>query len=102
MPSGVVEVNVGASLTIVCEAHGIPQPIITWRQQGRGRSDELDNTRTFRVDVKDRFMAGPIECIATNGVGEATAGIQLVVLCKLLECSLHSTTFLKKMCAFLL
>lgn len=74
--------NVGGSLSIVCEADGIPQPIITWRHQGRGRSDELDNTRMFHVEVKDRFMAGPIECIATNGVGEATAGIQLVVLCK--------------------
>lgn len=34
------------------------------------------------VEVKGRQLAGRIDCIATNGVGEATAGIDLVVLCK--------------------
>lgn len=81
-PSGVVEVKIGTIFEIVCEARGIPHPIITWRQQGKSSSDHLDNTRRRIIEVKDREMAGPIECIATNGVGEAAAGINLVVLCK--------------------
>lgn len=37
------------------------------------------------VEVTNREMSGPIECIATNGVGEpAVAGINMIVLCKFL------------------
>lgn len=67
----------------VCEANGVPQPIITWKRKGRSDSDHLDNTRRTTVEVTNREMSGPIECIATNGVGEpAVAGINMIVLCK--------------------
>lgn len=83
LPSGRTAVEVGTIFEIVCEARGIPQPIITWQYSGKPSSDYLDNTRRFLVEVKDRHMAGAIHCIATNGVGEpARAGIDLVVLCK--------------------
>lgn len=78
-----VEVRIGTIFEIVCEARGVPQPIISWRQRGESNSDQLDNTRRMLVEVKNREMAGPIECIATNGMGEAVAGIDLVVLCKI-------------------
>lgn len=41
------------------------------------------------VEVTNREMSGPIECIATNGVGEpAVAGINMIVLCKLVNQSI--------------
>ena len=80
-----IEVKVGSIFEIVCEAKGIPHPIITWRKQGQSSSDHLDNTRRLLVEVKSRDQAGAIECVATNGVGEpAVAGIDMIVLCKLI------------------
>lgn len=82
-PSGRIEVKLGSMFEIVCEARGIPQPIITWRVNGQMSMTRLDNTRRRLIDVQDRNMAGKIECIATNGVGEAAVdGIDMVVLCK--------------------
>ena len=80
IPSGVVEAKVGSVFEIVCEARGIPQPIIMWRRHGK--SESVDNSPRLFVEVKNRDMSGPIECIATNGVGEAISGINLVVQCK--------------------
>lgn len=82
VPSGTMEFHIGDLFEIVCEARGIPQPVITWKWPGRGQTNELDNTRRMMVEVKDRSLAGPIECIATNGAGEAKAGVNLIVLCK--------------------
>ncbi|XP_037024959.1 protein amalgam isoform X2 [Bradysia coprophila] len=80
-PKGIFEVKIGSVFEIVCEANGVPQPIITWKRNGRGESDHLDNTRRTTVEVTSREMSGPIECIATNGVGEpAVAGINMIVL----------------------
>lgn len=82
-PSGRVEVEVGSIFEIVCEAKGIPQPIITWEYKDKPASDHLDNKRRLLVEVKNRHMVGPVQCIATNGVGEAAvAGIDMVVLCE--------------------
>lgn len=82
-PSGTVEVQEGSVFEIVCETRGVPYPIISWKQQGRSLDEELNNNRRLLVNVKDRHMAGPFECIAKNGVGEATAGITLIVQCKI-------------------
>lgn len=82
-PSGVIEVNIGSSFEIVCDATGIPQPIITWRRQGKSDSNQLDNIKRQWIEVSNKNMAGLIECIANNGVGDpAIAGINMIVLCK--------------------
>lgn len=81
-PSGRIEVKMGAVFEVVCEAHGIPQPIISWQSNSAPSSAQLDNVRRKIFEVNDRSMAGKIECIATNGVGQAAvAGVDLVVLC---------------------
>lgn len=67
---------------MVCETRGIPHPVISWTQQGHSLNVEHKSNRRLMVNVKDRHMAGPIECLARNGVGEATAGITLIVQCK--------------------
>lgn len=83
-PSGRIEVKLGSVFEIVCEARGIPHPIISWRQNGQSSSVQLENNRRKLVEVNDRSLAGKIECIATNGVGQpAVAGIDMVVFCML-------------------
>lgn len=42
----------------------------------------MENSHILVVEVTDRDMTGPIECIAVNGVGQpAIAGIYLIVQC---------------------
>ncbi|XP_031623591.1 neuronal growth regulator 1 [Contarinia nasturtii] len=80
-PSGRIEVKMGSVFEIVCEAHGIPQPIISWRHHEQSSSTQLENVRRKLIEVNDRNMAGKIECIATNGVGQpAVAGVDMIVL----------------------
>lgn len=81
-PNGRIEAKIGSVFEIMCEAHGIPHPIISWRHHGQSNSTQLENTRTKVIEVNDRSMAGAIECVANNGVGQpAVAGVDLVVLC---------------------
>lgn len=81
-PSGRIEVKLGTVFEIVCEAIGTPQPIISWRLNGRGDRMEPSSRRRL-IEVRSRDMSGPIECIANNGVGQpATAGIELIVQCE--------------------
>lgn len=83
VPSGRIEAKLGSVFEIICEAQGIPHPIISWRHHGQSNSTQLENMRTKVIEVNDRGMAGNIECVATNGVGQpAVAGVDLVVLCK--------------------
>lgn len=84
IPSGKQEVKLGSVFEIVCEARGIPHPIISWTFNGIASSTtSLENNRRRLIEVRDRNMAGKVECVATNGVGQpATAGIDLIVLCK--------------------
>lgn len=83
-PNGVVELPVGSVFEILCEARGFPIPIITWRRNGIEEPNEkMNNRRRLLVEVESRDMAGLIECIANNGVGQpAVDGVHLSVLCK--------------------
>lgn len=81
-PSGRIEVKMGSIFEIVCEARGIPHPIISWQHNGHSNSTQLENNRRKLIEVRDRQQAGKIECVATNGVGTpAVAGIDMIVLC---------------------
>uniref|UniRef100_A0A1B0CEM9 Neural cell adhesion molecule l1 n=2 Tax=Lutzomyia longipalpis TaxID=7200 RepID=A0A1B0CEM9_LUTLO len=81
-PSGEVAMKVGALFEIVCDARGVPFPIITWRRPGDNATDtdHVESRRRLLVDVKSRNDAGRIECVADNGFGTpAVSGILLVV-----------------------
>lgn len=81
-PTGRIEVKLGTVLEILCEAHGTPQPIFNWRYYGHTNITQLENVRRKFIEVNDRQMAGKIECVALNGVGQpAVAGVDLIVLC---------------------
>lgn len=73
----------GTVFEIVCEARGIPHPVISWNYFGHTAPTHLENSRRRLIEVNDRQMAGKIECIATNGVGQpATAGVDMIVQCE--------------------
>ncbi|XP_030387392.1 immunoglobulin superfamily member 10 [Scaptodrosophila lebanonensis] len=82
-PSGVLELPVGATFEVVCAAKGVPQPAITWRLNGNAldKYNNMGNRQSHLFEIKSRSMSGPIECMASNGVGQpAVAGVYLQVL----------------------
>lgn len=84
-PSGVLELAIGAIFEVMCEAKGVPQPAISWRLKGNTLDEysNAGNRQSHIFEIKSRNMAGLIECLAVNGVGQpAVAGVYLQVLCK--------------------
>lgn len=83
-PTGKYEARVGSVFEIYCEVRGTPHPLISWRANGEVlNGTQLMNERKYLVEVKDRHMAGPIECIANNKVGPpAVCGVMMTVLCE--------------------
>ncbi|EDW72256.1 uncharacterized protein Dwil_GK20814 [Drosophila willistoni] len=82
-PNGVTEQSIGSVVEVACQAQGVPQPVITWRLNGNtlDRYSRTGNRQSHIFDIKSRSMAGQIECVATNGVGQpAVAGVYLQVL----------------------
>ncbi|XP_030557866.1 neurotrimin [Drosophila novamexicana] len=82
-PSGVLELPIGATFEVVCMATGVPQPAISWRLNGNtlDQYSNAGNRQSHIFEIKSRSMAGLIECLAANGVGQpAVAGVQLRVL----------------------
>lgn len=81
--NGMVEVRIGSIFDIVCEARGVPPPMIHWRRDGQNITEKFKHTPKYMMEVNSISLSGPLECVASNGVGEpAVAGIFLVVLCK--------------------
>lgn len=78
-----MEVELGSTFEVVCEARGVPPPIISWTQNGKLISEQYKHVPRQLFHVTHINMSGSIECVASNGVGEpATSGIFLIVLCK--------------------
>lgn len=79
--SGMVEIELGSTFEMVCEARGVPPPIITWTNNGKLLSEPYKHTPRYFFYVSSINMSGPVDCVASNGVGEpAKTGIYLVVL----------------------
>ncbi|KAH8290665.1 hypothetical protein KR054_004825 [Drosophila jambulina] len=82
-PSELTEQRIGATMEVVCEAQGVPQPVITWRLNGNDLHPQSNsgNRQSLVLEIKSRNQAGLIECLANNGVGEvAVASVYLHVL----------------------
>lgn len=81
--TGMVEVEIGATFEVLCEARGVPPPIISWTHNGKSISEPYKHKPRHLFHVTNISMSGLIDCVANNGVGEpASTGIFLVVLCK--------------------
>lgn len=80
-----MNVTLGGIFQITCEPKGVPYPMIKWEHNRQKVTNTQDSERRLIVEVKHYDMAGPIECIADNGVGPAaSSGLLLLVNC---ECS---------------
>lgn len=75
--------TLGAIFQITCEPRGVPYPVLSWLHNGRATTNTDDSSnRRLTVEVKHYDMAGRIECVADNGVGEpASSGIIMLVHC---------------------
>ncbi|CAG9805751.1 unnamed protein product [Chironomus riparius] len=79
-PAGFMNITLGGIFQITCEAKGVPYPIISWRHNNQKVTNTDDSNRRLTVEVKHYDMAGNIECVADNGVGEpASNGLVLLV-----------------------
>ena len=70
----------GHNLTVVCNASGIPAPVVTWFKVGGGMTingSELVFTNTSRT------QAGEYRCEASNQCGNASEVATIEVRCKL-------------------
>lgn len=78
-----MNVTLGAIFQITCEPRGVPYPVLSWLHNGRATTNTDDSSnRRLTVEVKHYDMAGRIECVADNGVGEpASSGIIMLVHC---------------------
>lgn len=84
-PSGNIELRLGSSFEITCNAQGVPDPIISWRRlHPSGRLEWItENKRSLHVDITGRDMAGAYQCVANNGIEEpAVAGVNVHVNCR--------------------
>uniref|UniRef100_A0A8D7ZYF5 Neogenin n=1 Tax=Culex pipiens TaxID=7175 RepID=A0A8D7ZYF5_CULPI len=79
-PVGRVEVKVGQIIEVMCDATGVPHPYVTWNYKNENASASFENNRKLSILVESKDFAGPIECQATNGVGDpAVETLDLVV-----------------------
>lgn len=82
--TGVQEVPIRGVFEVICEAKGVPHPLISWRKNGIDlENDKVGNRRVLTVEIKSREDSGTIECLAMNGVGSpAVDTLHVNVLCK--------------------
>ncbi|KAH8275489.1 hypothetical protein KR026_008757 [Drosophila bipectinata] len=75
-PADFTEQRIGATLEVVCEAQGVPHPVISWRLNGNPLQAQTStgNRQSLVLEIKSRNQAGLIECLASNGVGETAVG----------------------------
>ncbi|XP_051950872.1 LOW QUALITY PROTEIN: uncharacterized protein LOC127621347 [Xyrauchen texanus] len=81
-PPAFLEVLLGESLTLHCEAHGNPKPIITWRKDGA--TDKKHDTiqvlnETLLLSKVTRETSGMYKCHVSNQEGNLSHTTQLQV-----------------------
>lgn len=76
----------GSLVTLVCEAHGVPSPTLTWKKDSKPLSlrqnmllhdGEETRFQLINVQLED---AGLYSCIAKNQAGTSTKTFNLTVL----------------------
>ncbi|XP_035786584.1 opioid-binding protein/cell adhesion molecule-like isoform X2 [Anopheles albimanus] len=80
-PEDSIDIRVGQILEVACAVTGVPKPYVTWSyQQQDNASTVFQDDRKLSVLIKDRHFSGPVQCTATNAVGEpATASVEVIV-----------------------
>ena len=88
--SGVYTVNETNNVTMVCRAHGVPQPTITWTKASSGKN--VGSGEQFHIMNTRSSDDGAYTCTATNKLGSVSEGLTLHVQSKLFVCSLYIST----------
>ena len=70
----------GRNLTVVCNASGIPAPMVTWIKVG---GDMTINRSELVFTNISRTQAGEYRCDASNECGNASEVARIEVQCKL-------------------
>ena len=71
----------GHNLTVVCNASGIPAPMVTWMKVGGGDMS-ADGSELVFTNIR-RNEAGEYRCEASNECGNASEKATIEVQCKL-------------------
>ena len=71
----------GYDLTVLCNASGIPPPMLTWIKVGGG--DVSTNGSELVFTNSSRTQAGEYRCEASNECGNASETVTVEVQCKL-------------------
>ena len=82
--SGVYTVNETNNVTMVCRAHGVPQPTITWTKASSGKN--VGSGEQFHIMNTRSSDDGAYTCTATNKLGSVSEGLTLHVQSKLFVC----------------
>ena len=72
----------GDNLTVLCNASGLPPPMVTWINVGG--SDMINNGSELVFTHINRSQAGEYRCEASNECGNASETATIEVQCKLL------------------
>ncbi|XP_041780987.1 brother of CDO [Anopheles merus] len=79
-PEDPIDIRVGQILEAVCQVTGMPQPYVKWTMQNENATAPFEHERKLNVLIEDRTFSGPLQCTATNGVGEpASAAVEVIV-----------------------
>ncbi|CAM4719064.1 unnamed protein product [Leuciscus chuanchicus] len=81
-PPAFLEVMLGESLTLQCDAHGNPKPIIIWRKDGSAAEEQEAVqvlNETLSLAKVTRETAGIYKCHVSNSEGNLTYTTQLQV-----------------------
>ncbi|XP_078407396.1 LOW QUALITY PROTEIN: hemicentin-1-like [Cetorhinus maximus] len=79
-----ISITRGAGVTLECEAHGVPQPTLTWMKDGRPvvsrRGIQVENGgRTLKVQRAQEHHTGRYTCLAVNEAGRSGRKFDLSV-----------------------
>uniref|UniRef100_A0A3P8YG98 Ig-like domain-containing protein n=1 Tax=Esox lucius TaxID=8010 RepID=A0A3P8YG98_ESOLU len=75
-----IQVNIGESFTLTCQAKGHPEPTVLWRKLEKGGlSVMVGDGETLRVKETSWSHDGDYECMSHNTVGNLTAQVTVNV-----------------------
>ena len=79
MTPNVADVPLTQSITLTCQADGVPPPSYSWKFNGKFNGVTQNTLTLTNVDVKD---AGNYTCVATNNLGKEETTRVVNVECK--------------------
>ena len=79
----------GSSVNVICEVEGVPDPRITWKQNGNQVLRNINKT-FLNVENPDRINLHSISCTADNVLGDDTKTSYFTILGKNLRMMYYS------------